>query len=226
MPRIPRRNVISQTQIFHVINRGILRQEIFHDDQDVSYFLDTLCRYKEKFDFEMYHWCVMPNHYHLLAKFVDGTLLSKIIGACQQIYVKYYHRKYETAGKLFQNRFKSQAIEMQSYLLACGRYIELNPVRASLVKDAWEWPWSSASYYVLQKKDKLTSVNTEFKEFYLNIDTYKQSLKDVASAQKQDNIFRSSLSIIGSDIFRKQHIVQNGHSLLRKRGRPVGKIKL
>lgn len=220
MPRIPRQNTISQAQIFHIVNRGILRQEIFHDSQDVSHFLDIICRYKKKFDFGVYHWCIMPNHYHLLAEFSDGKLLSKSIGACQQIYVSYYHRKYKTAGKLFQNRFKSQAIEMQDYLLACGRYIELNPVRAALVRVPWEWDWSSAPYYVLQKKDKIVSINSEFKEFYADVNRYKEWLQDTARGQTEEDIFRSSSSIIGSDIFRKQHVVQNGHAMRRKRGRP------
>ena len=82
MPRISRKNSISQSQIFHIINRGILRQEIFHDDQDVFNFLNLLGRYKEKFGFKVYHWCVMPNHYHLLIEFLDGRLLSKSVGAC------------------------------------------------------------------------------------------------------------------------------------------------
>lgn len=219
MPRISRKNSISQSQIFHIINRGILRQEIFHDNQDVSNFLNLLGRYKEKFNFKVYHWCVMPNHYHLLIEFLDGRLLSKSVGACQQLYAAYYHRKYKTAGKLFQNRFKSQAIEAQDYLLACGRYIECNPVRAGLVKVPWEWAWSSASCYVLQKRDKITSINAEFKEFYLNVKAYKEWLQEVSRSQAEEDVFRSSSNIIGCDLFKKHHVMTNGHAFVRKCGR-------
>ena len=169
MPRLSRQNLINQSQVFHVINRGILRQEIFHDNNDVSIFLNIIKRYTEKANFKVYHWCIMPNHYHLLLEFSDGHFLSKAIGASQQIYASYYHRKYSTAGKLFQNRFKSQAIEKDSYLLSCGRYIELNPVRAALTRYPWEWKWSSAPYYVLQAKDEIISVNEEFKDFYADM---------------------------------------------------------
>jgi putative transposase len=220
MPRTSRENVISCSQVFHVINRGILRQEIFHDDQDVSCFLNIIRRYKEKIGFKVYHWCVMPNHYHLLMEFPDGSFLSKAIAACQQIYASLYHRKYSTAGRLFQNRFKSQAIEKQSYLFSCGRYIERNPVRAGLVKYPWEWKWSSACYYVSQQKDLISSVNEEFKGFYSDTERYKEWLSDTERSQEDEQIFLSSVAVIGSDNFQKNHIIQDGHAMIRRPGRP------
>lgn len=220
MPRQSRRNLISQSQVFHVINRGVLRQKIFHDDSDVSRFLNIIKSYKEKIDFSICHWCIMPNHYHLLLEFSDGLFLSKVIGACQQIYATYYHRKYLTAGKLFQNRFKSQDIEKDSYLLSCGRYIEMNPVRASLVECPWEWKWSSAAYYALKLKDGLVSTNEEFKDFYADAHKYREWLLDRGRSELEAKIFRSSINIIGSDDFRKRHSLNNGHAMLIKRGRP------
>lgn len=197
-----------------------MRQEIFHDDKDVSAFFSIIKRYKQKSDFKVYHWCVMPNHYHLLLEFSNGNFLSKTIGALQQIYASYYHRKYSTAGKLFQNRFKSQAIEKDSYLLSCGRYIELNPVRAALAKYPWEWKWSSAPYYAHQAKDEIISVNEEFKDFYANMDKYKEWLLEREASETETEIFKSSINAIGSDDFRKRHSLDNGHAMLRKRGRP------
>lgn len=197
-----------------------MRQEIFHDDKDVSAFLNIIKRYKQKSDFRVYHWCVMPNHYHLLLQFSNGNFLSKTIGALQQIYASYYHKKYSTAGKLFQNRFKSQAIEKDSYLLSCGRYIELNPVRAALTKYPWEWRWSSAPYYVHQAKDEIISVNEEFKDFYANMNKYKEWLLEREASETEAEIFKSSINAIGSADFRKRHSLDNGHAMLRKRGRP------
>jgi putative transposase len=219
MPRISREKIISHSQVFHVINRGILRQQIFHDDQDVSCFLNIIRRYKEKVGFEVYHWCIMPNHYHMLMEFPDGLFLSKVIGACQQIYAIMYHRKYSTAGRLFQNRFKSQAVEKQKYLFSCGRYIERNPVRAGLSKHPWEWKWSSAAYYVFGKKDPITSTNAEFNDFYSDKGQYKEWLSDVERSQEDVKIFFSSACVIGSDSFQKSHIIQNGHAIIRKHGR-------
>lgn len=220
MPRQPRQNLISRSQVFHVINRGILRQEIFHDDDDVFCFLNIIKRYKEKANFKVYHWCIMPNHYHLLIELCEGLLLSKVIGACQQIYASYYHRKYSTAGKLFQNRFKSQAIEKDTYLLSCARYIELNPVRAGLVEYPWEWKWSSVLYYALRLKDEIISINEEFKDFYTDAGKYKEWLLDRQQSESEENVFKSSINIIGCDNFRKRHSLYNGHAILIKRGRP------
>ena len=220
MSRQSRQNLINQSQVFHVINRGILRQEIFHDDNDVFYFPAAIKRYKARVDFKVYHWCVMPNHYHLRLEFSEGYLISKVIGACQQIYAFYYHKKYSTAGRLFQNRFKSQAIEKDAYLLSCGRYIELNPLRAKLVKNPWDWKWSSALYYALKLKDELVSVNEEFKDFYTDANKYKEWLIERGRSEAEGKIFKSSIQIIGCDVFRKRHSIENGHAILKKRGRP------
>lgn len=224
MPRLSRQNIINQSQVFHVVNRGVLRQEIFHDDKDVFNFISIIKRYKERADFKVYHWCVMPNHYHLLLEFSDGNFLSKIIGACQQIYASYYHKKYLTAGRLFQNRFKSQAIEKSSYLLSCGRYIELNPVRAALAKYPWEWGWSSAAYYVHKMKDDIICANEEFKDFYADVDKYKNWLLNGISSEAEIKVFRSSVNILGDVSFRKRHSIHNGHAMLIKRGRPSKEI--
>lgn len=222
MSRKPRQTQITNSQVYHVLNRGILRQTIFHDDQDAQTFLQIISRYKEKANFEIYHWCLMPNHYHFLAKFVDGFLLSKVIGACQQIYVLYYHRKYNTAGKLFQNRFKSQAIEQEKYFFACARYIELNPKRAGLVNLPWEWKWTSARHYILSEKDDVVSLNPLWKESFQNLDNYRKWILDSQGAdiQREQELFRSSTSIIGSVEFRRGQTMQDGRAVPIQVGRP------
>ena len=218
MPRIARQHQIENSCIFHVINRGILRQTIFHDDSDVSNFLEIAKKYKQKTGFLLYHWCIMPNHYHLVAEFFQPSLISKTIGACQQIYSLYYHRKYQTAGRLFQNRFKSQAIQKEQYLLACGRYAELNPVRAKLADYAWDWKWSSAKFYVNNEPDGITTPDPEWKEQPPLI--YKQWLLDKHTSDAEQKIFSGSQSIIGNQSFRKSLIVKAGHAMPKPRGRP------
>jgi REP element-mobilizing transposase RayT len=196
-----------------------LRQVLFHDDADADYFIEILKRYKQKLNFLVYHWCLMPNHYHLLIEISQPPLISKIVGACQQIYVSYYHRKYNTAGKLFQNRFKSQAIEGERYLIACGRYIELNPVRAKLVKSAWDWKWSSARFYVKGEADSLTSVDPEWKDS--SPESYKKWISDSMAAEAEGEIFSSSQSIIGDKDFKNGLIIEDG----RPRPKPFGRPK-
>lgn len=218
MPRIARQYQTEKSYIFHILNRGILCQPIFHDDQDTSYFLKVIKRYQQKIPFLAYHWCIMSNHYHLVAELSKPSLISKIVGACQQIYALYYHRKYHTAGKLFQNRFKSQAIEKESYLFSCGRYVELNPVRARLVEFAWDWKWSSARFYTAGQNDDITSPDPEWKG--KSAQEYKKWLSDSNTAQKEQGIFSSSRTIIGSDNFRDKFAVQQGCPKPKKRGGP------
>ena len=209
MPRLPRSTQIQRSVIFHTINRGILRQEIFHNNDDARLFLNTLKKYQTKFLFSLYHWCLMPNHYHLVLELQNGQHLSKIIGACQQIYAQYYHRKYKTAGKLFQNRFKSQAIEKEKYLLACGRYVERNPLRAGLVKLPWEWQWSSAKFYALNEDDSVTTQNPLWPGPRNNQADYQKWLTDTFNAEEETKIFRNAASMIGSHEFRRRHMMYN-----------------
>jgi len=156
MARTPRHHQIEKSVIFHVVNRGILKQTIFHDHGDLSTFVACVSRYVARAGACVYHWCLIPNHYHMVIELPWPAGLSRMVGGWQHVYAVRYHRKYQTAGRLFQGRFKSQAIEKERYLLACGRYVEQNPVRAGLCAHAWHWPWSSAGFYAEGKRDALT----------------------------------------------------------------------
>lgn len=144
MPREARTK--SKTGIYHIIWRGANRQEIFHEDTDWIQFLDILKRYKIKYRLAIYAWCLMGNHVHLLIKEgnEDISITMKRIGIS---YAKYYNWKYITTGHLFQDRFKSENVEITSYLLTVVRYIHQNPVKAGIVNHADEWKWSSCRGY-------------------------------------------------------------------------------
>jgi len=107
MARKPRRYLIERSLVFHIINRGILKQTIFHDEEDFSVFVDSVYRYVNRAGASVYHWCLMSNHYHIVMELPDPAELSKIVGGWQHVYAVRYHRRYQTAGKLFQSRFKS-----------------------------------------------------------------------------------------------------------------------
>ncbi|MFP7298976.1 transposase [Neobacillus niacini] len=144
MPRGAR--VKSMSGIYHIMLRGANRQEIFHDDEDCSKFLDILHLYKQKTGVEFYSWCLMSNHVHLLIKEGNENVSDtmKRIGVS---YVSYYNWKYRTTGHLFQDRFKSENIESIRYLLTVVRYIHQNPIKAGMVRRADEWKWSSCRQY-------------------------------------------------------------------------------
>lgn len=144
MPRKPREK--SESGIYHIILRGTNRQEIFHDDEDCFRFLVTLERYKKQTETKIYGWCLMDNHIHLLL----GEGNEEISATMKRIgvsYVGYYNWKYNTVGHLFQDRFASESVDSDAYLMTVIRYIHQNPAKAGLVKKLTDWKWSSCMGY-------------------------------------------------------------------------------
>ncbi len=149
MPRKAREK--SSTGIYHVILRGINRQRIFEDDEDYEKLLETLKDYKEKSSYEIYAYCFMSNHVHILLKEEQeelGTIFRRI-GAT---YVYWYNWKYNRRGHLFQGRYKSETVETDRYFLTVLRYIHQNPLKAGMVKKILEYPWSSYREYMENPK--------------------------------------------------------------------------
>ncbi|PCI39773.1 MAG: hypothetical protein COB53_02570 [Elusimicrobia bacterium] len=132
--------------IFHAYNRGNNRETVFHDDADHTIFLMILEKAREKFDFRLYAFCLMPNHFHLLLE-VGEIPLWKIMHWMQLKYAIYYNKRYDHTGHVFQERFKSTICAKNSYFLELLRYIHLNPVRAKLCDDVLDFRWSSAKAY-------------------------------------------------------------------------------
>jgi putative transposase len=140
MPR--RARVKCGSGIYHILLRGANRQEIFQDDEDCSNFLDLLHKYKLKTKMKIYGWCLMSTHVHLLLREGNEDILTtmKRIGVS---FFLYYNWKYGTSGHLFQDRFKSENVVNDQYLLTVIRYIHQNPLKARIVKRVNEWRWSS-----------------------------------------------------------------------------------
>lgn len=145
MPRTSRKK--SETGIYHIILRGINRQVIFEEDEDYIRFFETLKKYKSNGEFIIFAYCLMDNHIHLLIKEANEelALIMRRIGAS---YVYWYNDKYDRVGHLFQDRFKSETIENDRYLLAVLRYIHRNPVKAGMVRHMQDYKWSSYNEYL------------------------------------------------------------------------------
>lgn len=145
MPRVAREK--SRTGIYHVILRGINGQIIFEDEEDYLKFYETLEVCKDKSDFEIYAYCFMSNHIHLLIKegSEDLGIAFRRIGAS---YVYWYNWKYSRRGHLFQDRYKSEVVETDRYLLTVVRYIHRNPLKAGMVKGLADYQWSSYGEYM------------------------------------------------------------------------------
>ena len=141
MPRRKRLQVAGLPT--HIIQRGNNRQACFFADDDYLYFLDHLAQLAKRFRCALHAYVLMTNHFHLLLTSeleVGPSLLMKFVG---QRYVQYANRTYRRSGSLWEGRFRSSLVQTQHYLLGCYRYIELNPVRANMVKHPIEYPWSS-----------------------------------------------------------------------------------
>lgn len=145
MPRRARKK--SSSGIYHVMLRGINKQVIFEDEEDNQKLLQILKECKEKSGFKLLAYCFMGNHLHLLLKTEkeDLGLIFRRIGAS---YVYWYNFKYKRTGHLFQDRYKSEQIENDSYFLTVLRYIHQNPVKAGLCKKAEQYTWSSYNDYI------------------------------------------------------------------------------
>ena len=141
MPRIARK--VEDEGIYHILNRGNGRQRVFHKDGDYQAFLALLGQMKEQFAIELYAYCLMPNHFHLLVKVQEGSELSRGMQWFMTTHVRRYHQHHHSSGHLWQGRYKSFAVQNDDYFLTVTRYVEGNPVRAELVESAVDWVWSS-----------------------------------------------------------------------------------
>ena len=130
MPRKARE--LSRTNIYHVMLRGINRQTIFEDNEDMNCFLTEVRRCKDISDFKLYAFCLMSNHVHLLLE-TDQEPLDMIFRRLGSRYAGWYNRKYGRVGHLFQDRYRSEKVETEQYFLTALRYILQNPMKAMMI---------------------------------------------------------------------------------------------
>ena len=131
---------IADGLVYHVINRGNARQAVFFDEGDYAAFLGALADLKQRKPFELYGYCLMSNHIHLLLRPKKGQTISWILQSLLVSHTQRYHRFHGTGGHVWQGRFKSPVIQDDDHLLCVLRYIEANPVRAKIVARAEEYP--------------------------------------------------------------------------------------
>jgi len=145
LPRYARK--VSESNIYHIMIRGNERKNIFNDFDDKLRFIDTLKRMKEKNEYELYTYCLMDNHVHLLMKELKDPI-HRSMKRIQVSYSYYFNKKYQRIGHLFQDRYKSEVIATDEYLLECARYIHNNPVKAEIVNAVTEYQWSSFKDFI------------------------------------------------------------------------------
>lgn len=139
----------------HVVCRGNNRQNVFYSDSDKLKYYMLLKDLKTENGIDVFHYCLMDNHIHSILSPKPQNTLSRFMKQVNLAYFHYYRKLKGYFGHFWQDRFKSNIIDTDSYLLQCGKYIELNPVRAGLVSRPEEYPFSSYAFYAKGKPDAL-----------------------------------------------------------------------
>ncbi len=192
MPRQARQK--SESGIYHVMLKGMDGRNIFLQEGDRKKFLSQMWQAQEKNSFPLLAYCLMDNHVHLLLEEDEalGTIMKRITVG----YALWHNHQYGRSGHLFQNRYLSEAVETDEYLVTVARYIHQNPVKAGLVKKANGYQWSSYQQYIEAYEGKDTQVNPErikvyFKtkadfETFMNMQTGDKCLDYISTEKVSD----------------------------------------
>lgn len=228
MPRKPR--FFLPDVPVHTITRGNNRDKVFLDENDKKFYLSCLYDSSIRFDTSIYAYVLMDNHIHLLISSSIASNISKFMQHIGRQYVPYYNRKYSHTGTLWEGRFKASLVDDEQYLLSCYRYIELNPVRANMVKDPGQYNWSSYKVNALGVKSILLKPHDVYLRLGSDIQDrairYRKGFNDLLD-NNDINIqnIRDAVQTgtpLGNDNFRKEIeaklMVDVGHT---RRGRPI-----
>jgi REP element-mobilizing transposase RayT len=198
--------------------RGNNRQDIFHDEEDYSQYIEAMNRAKSIGKFEIYGYCLMSNHVHLLLHEKEETMASvmKRIGGS---YAWWYNKKYDRIGHVFQDRYKSETVENDEYLLSVLRYIHKNPVKAQMVITPEQYKWSSYKTYNDQSEYPGELTNTAFilGIFSENKESARDRFKEHMKQENSDNNFLEievrSKTKSDESIYEEIQTILNGQSL-------------
>jgi putative transposase len=225
MPTLSRRHQLKNNIAYHVFNRGNRKLDVFHENEDYERFKSITRKYVVSKGLAIFHYSLIPNHYHLELELDCPEKISSIMAGINRSYTHYHHKKYRTAGYLWQGRFASKAVEKDSYLIRCGGYIEMNPVRANLVESPEEYRYSSSRYYVLGEPDDLVTEDPGYSHFGRTAEErQKNYLKFLIEMDKAKAAEELSRDAIGSKAFRNRLLRKNGRLIPRRNGKPMFRL--
>ncbi len=163
MPRPPRLFIPCQPQ--HIVVRGHNRDPILVGNTDFRFLYQCLRKAAYKNILAIHAWVFMNNHVHLLVTPDNEKSLPKTMQSVGRRYAEYFNRTYHRSGSLWEGRYKSSFVDIDNYLLCCYRYIELNPVRAGIVRKPDDYPYSSFHANALGKADSMVSPHVVFLDY-------------------------------------------------------------
>lgn len=224
MPRTAR--VAPNEYIYHALTRGNNRQNIFKDKVDYQAYLDIVLHCKNKYRFKLYHYVLMTNHVHLVLETTGmGGTLAEIMKGINLSYAQHYKRRYKHVGHFWQDRYKSILISKDNYLLACGSYVELNPVRAKMTDDPKDYPWSSYRAYACGRQDPLVDEHLLYRHLSDKENERKEKYREFVSGMLVErNGMKGEMegkNVYGSEEFAEAISKEfNMAKTIKSRGRP------
>ena len=199
MPRAAREK--SESGIYHIMLRGVNKQQIFEEKEDYEKFIQILKECKEISKFELYAYCLMGNHVHLMVR-VEKEPLETVFRRIGSRFVYWYNIKYERHGHLFQDRYKSEPIDDDAYFVVALRYILRNPVKAGLCDNPKEYQYSSYKDYMNCEKNTMSDTEKGLSliglknfEEYINTDNNDKCLEIETTAKIRITVEKAKLII-------------------------------
>ena len=231
MPRKPR-FCLADVPV-HIVQRGHSREPVFFEDNDYHAYLGWLAEAADRYACAIHAYVLMTNHIHILATPKDAQGISQLMQYLGRRYVPYINHTYGTSGSIWEGRYKASLIHDEQYLLTCMRYIELNPVRASMTSTPSHYRWSSYRANAQGKEDKLLTAHPLYislgKTQASRLEAYKalfrahldeEDLKDIRAAWQTG-------TPLGNEYF-KEKIERKLNSKVgqTRRGRPNGTLSV
>lgn len=208
MPRKPR--FILPGVPIHIVQRGHSREPVFFEDNDYFAYLRWLNEGAERYQVDIHAYVLMSNHIHLLATPSDKDGITRMMQYVGRYYVPYINHTYGTSGSLWEGRYKASLIHDEEYLLTCMRYIELNPVRANMVRSPGQYRWSSYRCNGRGKEDLLVTPHLMYKALGKSQATRLEAYKALFQVHLDKGVLdgiRSSWQTgtpLGNDYFRQK----------------------
>ncbi len=212
MPRGPR--LAFENSFLHVFNRGINKQEIFLNATDYVFFFEKVSQLKKKYDHSIYAICLLPNHFHVSIQ-TRKVPINKIMSSLTTSYSMYFNRTHKHTGPVFQNRYKSILIENDNYFIQLSRYVYLNPLKAGLVDDPLDYPYSSFAETVGEKPLKLldNDIIRLIGDTKKTQEEYKKFVYEGISENLDEfeSLFNREEAVLGSNEFNRRSIYKYTH---------------
>ena len=212
MARKPR---IEAAGYYHIINRGVEQRVVFEEARDYEYFEELMCFYANSYGITMHNYCLMPNHYHLLVE-IEQPNLSRFMKQLGMSYSIYFNKKQKRSGHLWQGRFKSWYVTDEAYLYTLMIYIEQNPLKANIVKDMAEYPYSSYNYFLdVNNVPKCLRQSWIVQNYKNDMQAIKAFLNSTVDSSQLDEMKKASALVETSNTKKKLDIEKLKNQLLK-----------